>query len=99
MELLADFLALTSLTEALSGLERILQTPIPLAYAVHLEHTLWLYLLALPYQLMGQLHWWTIPAVTVIAFALLGILDIGLEIENPFGTDFNDLVMKNAHGF
>jgi predicted membrane chloride channel (bestrophin family) len=37
----------------------------------------WLYLLALPYQLVGVLNWFTIPAVTLASFALLGILGIG----------------------
>ena len=83
---------LTSLTDCLSGLERILNTPIPVAYAFHLEHSVWIYLLALPYQLVGELNWWSIPAVTLASFALLGILGIGDEIENPFGYDYNDLV-------
>ena len=84
--------ALSSLSDTVSGLERILQTPIPVAYAVHLEHVVWLYLLSLPYQIVESLNWWTIPAVTLVSFSLLGILDIGGEIENPFGTDYNDLV-------
>ena len=84
--------ALTSLSDTLSGLERILQTSIPFAYAVHLEHVVWLYLLLLPYQLVGKLDWWTIPAMALGAFCLFGILDIGYKIENPFGTDYNDLV-------
>ena len=76
----------------MAGLERILETPIPFVYAVHLEHVVWLYLLALPYQLVEKLNWWTIPALALASFCLLGILDIGAEIENPFGTDYNDLV-------
>ena len=78
--------------ECLTGFERILRTPIPLAYSVHLHHAVWLYLLALPYQLVGQLDWWTIAVVGFASFALLGILGIGWEIENPFGYDDNDLV-------
>jgi len=33
----------------------------------------------------------TIPAVMVMAFAMLGIEVISEEIENPFGIDANDL--------
>ena len=71
----------------------MLNTPIPKAYAVHLEHAVWIYLLSLPYQLIKDINWWTIPAVTLASFALLGILGIGDEIENPFGYDYNDLVI------
>jgi putative membrane protein len=48
----------------------------------------------LPYQIVRDLGWWTVPAVVVASFALLGILGIGWEIENPFGYDDNDLVIK-----
>lgn len=82
--------------DCLTGFERILRTPIPLAYSVHLHQAVWLYLLALPYQLVGVLNWFAVPAVTLASFALLGILGIGWEIENPFGYDANDLVSHDA---
>jgi putative membrane protein len=78
--------------DCLTGFERILRTPIPLAYSVHLHHSIWLYLLALPYQLVKENGWWTVAIVVLSSFALLGILGIGWEIENPFGYDDNDLV-------
>jgi len=93
------FTALTSLVDCLTSFERILRTPIPLAYSVHLHQAVWLYLLALPYQLVNQLEWFTVPAVTLASFALLGILGIGWEIENPFGTDDNDLVLNLIRSF
>lgn len=88
--------ALNSLVDCIAQFEKILKTPIPLAYSVHLNHIVWLYFLALPYQLVGLLDWWTIPVVTLAAFIMLGILDIGWEIENPFGYDENDLVIKHS---
>ncbi|NEQ37891.1 MAG: hypothetical protein F6K40_17145 [Okeania sp. SIO3I5] len=82
---------LDSMVKDETACERILNTPIPLAYAIHLQHLLFFYCFALPFQLVGQLSWTTIPAVGIISFALLGIEAIGLEIENPFGYDPNDL--------
>ncbi len=82
---------LDSMVKDETACERILNTPIPLAYAIHLKHLLFFYCFALPFQLVAQLSWMTIPAVGVISFALLGIEEIGLEIENPFGYDPNDL--------
>jgi len=35
--------------------------------------------------------WWTGLFVALVSFALFGIEGIGLQIENPFGYDPNDL--------
>jgi predicted membrane chloride channel (bestrophin family) len=36
----------------------------------------------------------TIPATLFVAFVLLGIEEIGVEIEDPFGTDDNGLPLE-----
>lgn len=82
---------LNQMVEALSGCERILKTPIPLAYAIHLKQLLLLYTLTLPFSLVAELGGWTGPIVGLISFTLFGIEEIGIEIENPFGQDANDL--------
>jgi ion channel-forming bestrophin family protein len=82
---------LDQLVECLSRCERILSAPMPRAYSIHLRHLLILYCLALPFQMVKDLQWWTVPTVGVVAFALFGIEAIGLEIENPFGHDANDI--------
>lgn len=75
----------------LGGCERILKTPIPLAYAIHLKQLLLIYCLLLPFQLVNNLGWWTGAIVALVSFTLLGIEEIGIQIENPFGYDSNDL--------
>jgi ion channel-forming bestrophin family protein len=89
---------LTALHELLDGMvdclgacERILKTPIPLAYSIHLKQLLLLYCILLPFQLVESLQWWTGAMVSLVSFTLFGIEAIGLEIENPFGYDANDL--------
>ncbi|CAG8613772.1 2931_t:CDS:2, partial [Scutellospora calospora] len=79
------------LTDCLSSFERILSTPIPLAYSIHLSQTVWIYCLSLPFQLVGLTGWSNIVIVFLATFILLGIERIAAEIENPFGTDPNDL--------
>ena len=86
---------LNQLVDSLTGYERILRTPIPLAYSIHLSQTVWVFCLALPFQLLGSLGWVTIPAVVISAFTLFGIESIGGEIENPFGYDDNDLPLDD----
>lgn len=86
---------LNQLVEALGGCERILKTPIPLAYAIHLKQLLLIYSLALPFQFVQSLGLWTGPVVALICFTLFGIEEIGIEIENPFGRDPNDLPLDD----
>ncbi len=82
---------LNSMVDALGACERILMTPMPLAYALHLKQLLLLYCLSLPFQMVQGLGWMTGPIVGLLSFMLFGIEEIGIEIENPFGCDPNDL--------
>ncbi|MBW4672372.1 MAG: hypothetical protein KME60_34380 [Cyanomargarita calcarea GSE-NOS-MK-12-04C] len=82
---------LNHLVDNLGACERILKTPMPLAYAIHLKQLLLLYCILLPFQLVESLGWFTGVITSLISFTLFGIEAIGLEIENPFGYDANDL--------
>ena len=82
---------LNGMVDSLGGCERILKTPIPLAYMIHLRQLLLLYCLTLPFQFVSDLGWWTSLVVVLISFTLFGIEEIAVEIENPFGQDANDL--------
>jgi ion channel-forming bestrophin family protein len=87
------------LTSAVGGCERIISTPIPLAYSIHIKQLILLFCLTVPFQFVGQIGLWT-PVITfVICAALMGIEEIGLEIENPFGQDSNDIdIVKIVDG-
>ncbi|CAG8499745.1 14147_t:CDS:2 [Dentiscutata heterogama] len=86
---------LNSLIEILGSLERIGNTPIPLSYKIHLKQAVTLYVWVLPFTLVDNLGWITIPAMAVISFILFGVEAIGSEIENPFGYDNNDLPLDD----
>ncbi|KAI9465829.1 UPF0187-domain-containing protein [Lactarius psammicola] len=83
--------ALNQLVDALTGLERILTTPIPFSYSVHLWTVTLVYCFFLPFQLWPTLKYVTIPGTVVASFVFFGFLVAGEEIENPFGYDKNDL--------
>lgn len=85
---------LNGLIDCLGGCERIRNTPIPLAYSIHLKQLMLIYCFTMPLQLVGSLGWRMPPVVGMISFALLGIEAIGHEIENPFGMDANDLRLE-----
>ncbi|KAJ7844674.1 Bestrophin, RFP-TM, chloride channel-domain-containing protein [Mycena leptocephala] len=82
---------IASLQDTMTNLHRIGSTPLPFAYQAHLRMSLWLYLFFLPFQVVGAFGYLTIPGTAFSAFLLLGFLEIGQEIENPFGYDENDL--------
>jgi putative membrane protein len=82
------------LVDYLGACERIHRTPMPFAYMVHVRRVILIYCYTLPFALMKDFGWWTIPATLFVAFTLLGIEEIGVEIEDPFGTDDNDLPLE-----
>ncbi len=82
---------LDDLVDILGGCERILKTPTPLIYTMVLKVLVIIYFLFLPLVIVGGLHWWTGPIVAFISMVVLGIDEIGAEIEEPFGHDPNDL--------
>src|SRR6266702_7384843 len=79
------------MNEVLIGTERVLHTPLPIAYSIAISQITWVYVMMLPFQLWDSLRWVTIPGTIFAAYIILGIAAIGREIENPFGMDVNDL--------
>jgi len=79
------------MVDHLSGMERIVNTPIPKSYSIHLKQCVTMYLFSLPFVLVKELGWATVPVVTVVAFTFMGIESIADIIEMPFGTDSADL--------
>ena len=78
-------LSIQGMVDMLGNMERVANTPIPRSYSIHLKQTVTLYLFALPFTLVRDLEWRTIPIVTVVAFTLMGIEGIADQIEMPFG--------------
>ncbi|KDQ23192.1 hypothetical protein PLEOSDRAFT_1048994, partial [Pleurotus ostreatus PC15] len=82
-------LSLGQLVDSLTGLERILTTPIPFSYSFHLWAITTIFCLLLPFQIWAQLHWLTIPGTVVTAFFFFGFLVAGEEIESYDKNDLN----------
>ncbi|KAG0317127.1 hypothetical protein BGZ99_006499 [Dissophora globulifera] len=85
--------SINTMTDIFTNMERIVFTPIPLAYSIHLRQVVYLYCLALPFTFIDLLGWHTVPLMALVSFTLFGMEGIGTEIENPFGKDANDLHM------
>ena len=82
------------LVDIIGGCERIHKTPLPFAYVVHLRRALVLYCVTLPIALLPSFGWYTVPIVYGITYVMLGIEEIGVEIEDPFEGDDNDLQLE-----
>jgi putative membrane protein len=54
-----------------------------------------LYVVTLPFTLVAEMGFLTIPVVALVAFTLFGVIAIGTQIENPFGYDSNDLPLSH----
>jgi ion channel-forming bestrophin family protein len=83
------------MTDVLTGTERILNTPLPIAYTITITQISWAYILLLPFQIFHKFGNWT-PVITLLAaYIILGFSAIGTEIENPFGMEVNDLPLES----
>jgi ion channel-forming bestrophin family protein len=96
---------INNLINAIGGCERIISTPIPIGYSIHIKQLILLYTITLPFQFVAQTGLFTPLVCFIIGFALMGIEEIGLQIENPFGLDVYDIkldkicenIEKNVH--
>ncbi|KAG7436521.1 UPF0187 protein [Fusarium oxysporum f. sp. raphani] len=85
---------LTMMNDCMTGCDRVLNTPLPIAYTIAISQITFVYVFVLPFQLVDKLQYITIPASIVAAYIIFGLLFIGQEIENPFGHDVNDLPLE-----
>ena len=87
--------SLDDLQAVLRALDRIRYTPLPFAYANQLKVFMLIYLSTLPLVLIPNFHFYTIIPMFFAVYALVGMEEIGIEIEDPFGDDPNDLPIEN----
>ncbi|MFN8349688.1 MAG: bestrophin family ion channel [Spirosomataceae bacterium] len=82
---------LRSFSDNLGGCERIKRTPIPYAYSLFLKKVIFLYVFTMPIGFVMEFKYWAAPIVAIIFYVFASIEVIAEEIEDPFGTDANDL--------
>lgn len=82
---------LLGMMEVNGSCERIKSTPIPFSYSFFIKMFITLFIGIMPIVLVDTCGYWMIPITMVGAYVMLGLEMIGEEIEQPFGTDSNDL--------
>lgn len=82
---------LRSFTNICGACERIKNTPIPYSYSLFLKKFIFVYIATLPLGFVPQFGYWTVPVVIFTFYVLTSLELIAEEIEDPFGSDANDL--------
>jgi putative membrane protein len=74
------------LIDHIGACERIAKTPLPRAYSINIRRFIVIFILMLPFSLLHLLDSdWLIPFITMlVAYPLLSLDQIGVELENPF---------------
>jgi putative membrane protein len=83
-----------ALMDICGACERIRNTPLPASYRLLLRSGIGLYILVAPWTVSPELGWWGV-ALLVLEFGfLLGIELTAEAIEEPFGTEKDDLPLE-----
>ncbi|MEM5367423.1 bestrophin family ion channel [Paraburkholderia azotifigens] len=90
---------LNGLSDVLGGCERIVSTPLPFAYSVMIHRTVYFFCAALPFGLVESVGAFTPLFSVFVAYTFMALDAIASQIEEPFGTDDNDLALDALSAF
>jgi putative membrane protein len=85
---------LVQFMEICGACERIKNTPIPYSYSSFIKKFIVVYVLTLPFGFVFSLGYIAIPVTMFIFYVMASLELIAEEIEDPFGSDANDLPME-----
>jgi putative membrane protein len=97
------------LIDHVGACERILKTPLPLAYSIKIRRYIALFLCLLPFALLDRLHndWIVPPICMLVAYPLFSLDQMGIELQNPFSKknlshlpleDISETIERNVMG-
>lgn len=86
---------LQAFDDVLGKCERIRKTPIPFSYSSYVKQFVVLYALMVPFALVKEFGYGAVIAAMFSFFATMGLELLATEIEEPFGTDPNDLPLTS----
>jgi putative membrane protein len=86
---------LDSLIDSLGACERILNTPIPFSYSLFFKKFIFIYVVTMPLAFVELFEYWSVLISTFVFYALVSMEILAEEIEDPFGTDANDLPLDD----
>ena len=77
--------------DSLGACERIKNTPIPYSYSIFIKKFIFIYVTTLPLAFVTIFGYYSALIATFIFYVLVSMEVLAEEIEDPFGTDDNDL--------
>lgn len=83
----------TAFMDICGSCERIKNTPIPYSYSAFIKKFIFIYVMTLPFGFVFSLGYYVAPMVAFVMYVLASLELIAEEIEDPFGSDVNDLPM------
>lgn len=90
-----DFIILdkniNALLDSLGACERIKNTPIPFSYSLFLKKFIFIYVITLPLAFVTDFGYYSALIATFVFYVFVSMEVLAEEIEDPFGTDDNDL--------
>jgi putative membrane protein len=78
----------------IGGCERIVSTPLPFAYSVMIHRTVYFFCASLPFGLVDSIGIFTPVFAVFVAYTFMAHEAIASQLEEPFGTDDNDLALN-----
>ncbi|MFT5155820.1 MAG: putative membrane protein [Bacteroidia bacterium] len=82
---------LSNFTDITGACERIRNTPMPYSYSLFLKKFIFIYVTTLPLAFVSSFGYGTVLIAVFIFYVLVSMEILAEEIEDPFGTDDNDL--------
>lgn len=77
--------------DAVGACERIKNTPIPFSYSLFIKKFIFIYVTTLPLAFVIQFGYFSALIATFVFYVLVSMEVLAEEIEDPFGSDDNDL--------
>jgi putative membrane protein len=81
----------TAFDDVTGACERISRTPIPFGYSSYIKQFIVLFTLVVPFAMAKDYGYGTVVAAMFLFFSTMGLELLATEIEEPFGSDRNDL--------
>lgn len=85
---------LNELSNVIGGCERIASTPLPFAYSVMIQRTVYFFCAALPFGLVESIGNFTPVFSVFVAYTFMAHEAIASQLEDPFGLEDNDLALN-----
>lgn len=85
---------LRKLMEIVGACERIRNTRLARSYRTFARQCVFLYVATLPWGIVDDFGWWTVPLTAILSYFMLGLETVAEHTEEPFGHDEDDLDLE-----